>query len=131
MGQPAAKKGDKVVATDIHIEMVPGPAGAPQPTPLPNPFTGILDGGLSTDVNIMGQPAAVVGSTATNTPSHAPKSGPFQNPPTNKATVVAGSTTVMIGGKPAARANDTASTCSDVPGPPAGKVVATGTVMIG
>ena len=39
MGQPAAKQGDKIVATDGHILMVPAAAGAPVPTPTPMPFT--------------------------------------------------------------------------------------------
>ena len=71
MGQPAAKKGDKVVATDTHIVMVPSPGG-PVPTPLPHPFAGIINGALSGDVNIMGMPAATVDSTADNTPAHVP-----------------------------------------------------------
>ena len=130
MGQPAAKQGDKVVATDIHIEMIPTPGG-PVPTPLPNPFMGMLDGSLSTDVKIQGKPAAVVGSTATNTPSHIPKSGPFQKPPANKATVQIGSTTVLINGKQAARNGDTAITCNDPADLPAGTIIAVSTVMMG
>ena len=39
MGQPAAKQGDQVIATDIHIVMIPSPGG-PVPTPLPNPVRG-------------------------------------------------------------------------------------------
>jgi uncharacterized Zn-binding protein involved in type VI secretion len=130
MGQPAAKQGDQVVATDIHIEMIPTPGG-PVPTPLPNPFSGMLDGSLSTDVNIEGKPAAVVGSTATNTPAHIPKSGPFQKPPGNNATIQLGSTTVLINGKQAARNGDIAITCNDPADLPAGTVVAAGTVLIG
>ena len=61
MGQPAAKKNDQISATDIHIVMIPaGPAQVP--TPLPHPFLGIIDNGLSSDVNIMGMPAATVDS---------------------------------------------------------------------
>src|SRR3954469_5651740 len=105
MGQPAAKKGDQVMATDIHIVMIPSPGG-PVPTPLPHPFTGILDGALSEDVKIQGMPAAVQGSTATNTPSHIPQGGPFQSPPQNKGTVQMGSGTVKINGKAAARNGD-------------------------
>ncbi len=130
MGQPAAKKGDQVTATDIHIVMIPaGPA--PVPTPLPHPFTGIIDGGLSSDVNIMGVPAATVDSTATNTPPHIPQGGPFQKPPADKATVKMGSATVKINGKMAARNGDMAMTCNDPADLPAGTVVAAGTVSIG
>lgn len=130
MGQPAAKQGDQVVATDIHIILIPSPGG-PVPTPLPHPFTGKLDGSLSSDVNIEGKPAAVQGSTATNTPSHVPQGGPFQKPPSNQATVLLGSTTVFINGKPAARNGDPATTCNDPADLPAGTVVAVGTVLIG
>ncbi len=130
MGMPAAKQGDRVIATDIHIEQVPSPGG-PVPTPLPNPFAGVLDGGLSADVNIDGKPAVVLGSTATNTPAHVFKAGPFQSPPKNRATVIAGSATVLINGKPAARHGDTALTCNDPADLPAGTVVAVSTVMVG
>ena len=130
MGQPAARKGDQVVATDTHIVMIPSPGG-PVPTPLPHPFSGQLDGALSSDVNIGGQPAAVVGSTATNTPSHVPQGGPFQKPPANKATIQLGSATVLINGKGAARNGDLALTCNDPADLPVGTVVAVGTVLIG
>ena len=130
MGQPAAKQGDQVVASDIHIVMIPSPGG-PIPTPLPHPFAGQLDGNLSGDVNIEGKPAAVQGSTATNTPSHIPQGGPFQVPPKNQATIQFGSSTVLINGKPAARASDTALTCNDPADLPAGTVVAVSTVLIG
>ena len=130
MGQPAAKKGDQVMATDIHIVMIPaGPA--PVPTPLPHPFVGIIDGELSADVNIMGMPAATVDSTASNTPPHIPQGGPFQSPPSNKATIKAGSATVNINGKMAARNGDMAETCNDPSDLPAGTVLAVGTVLIG
>jgi uncharacterized Zn-binding protein involved in type VI secretion len=130
MGQPAAKQGDQIGAKDTHIVMIPGP-GAPVPTAILHPFTGIIDGGLSSDVNIMGMPAATVGSTATNTPPHIPQGGPFQNPPSNKATIKAGSPTVKINGKMAARNTDMAETCNDPSDLPGGKVIAVGTVMIG
>ena len=130
MGNPAAKQGDQVVATDTHIVMIPSPGG-PVPTPLPHPFSGMLDGGLSSDVNIAGLPAAVVGSTASNTPPHIPQGGPFQKPPANKATIQTGSTSVFINGKPAARSADTALTCNDPADLPVGTVIAAGTVFIG
>ena len=131
MGQPAAKQGDQIVATDTHIVIVPGTP--PTPTPLPHPFTGIINGGLSSDVNIMGMPAATVNSTADNAPPHipTPPGASFQKPPANKGTITLGSATVMINGKPAARNGDTAMTCNDPVDMPVGQVVAVGTVFIG
>jgi uncharacterized Zn-binding protein involved in type VI secretion len=133
MGQPAAKKGDQIVATDTHIVMVPTPAGPLVPTPLPHPFVGIIGGGLSADVNIMGMPAATVDSTADNTPAHipTPPGTTFQAPPSNKATIKMGSGTVKINGKQAARNGDQATTCNDPADVPAGQVIAVGTVMVG
>jgi uncharacterized Zn-binding protein involved in type VI secretion len=132
MGQPAAKKGDQIVAVDTHIVMVPSPGG-PVPTPLPHPFSGIINDGLSSDVNIMGQPAATVDSTADNTPQHiaTPPGTSFQAPPKNKGTITVGSPTVSINGKKAARNGDTADTCNDPSDIPVGTVVAVGTVLIG
>ena len=80
---------------------------------------------------IDGKPAAVVGSTATNTPSHVFTAGPFQRPPSNRATVLMGSPEVLIDGKMAARHGDAAMTCNDPADLPAGTVMATGTVLIG
>lgn len=130
MGQPAAKKGDQVMATDTHIVMIPSPGG-PVPTPLPHPFAGQIDDQLSDDVNIEGQPAAVEGSKASNTPSHIPQGGSFQSPPSDKGTITSGSGTVFINGKAAARNGDTAETCNDPSDAPVGTVMASGTVMIG
>ncbi|VVB91600.1 PAAR motif protein [uncultured archaeon] len=130
MGQPAAKQGDQIMATDIHIIMIPA-APSPIPTPLPHPFTGIINGSLSSDVNIMGMAAATVDSTASNTPPHIPHGGPFQSPPSNKATIKLGSTTVKINGKMAARNGDMAMTCNDPTDLPSGTVMAVGTVLIG
>jgi uncharacterized Zn-binding protein involved in type VI secretion len=132
VGQPAATQGDKVMAVDTHILLVPSPTG-PVPTPMPHPFSGTLTGGLSTSVKIGGKAAAVVGSTATNTPPHIPANpaAPFQKPPANKGTVQQGSTTVKINGKPAARHGDPVTTCNDPADQPAGKIIAVGTVTIG
>jgi uncharacterized Zn-binding protein involved in type VI secretion len=131
MGQPAAKQGDFIQALDTHIILIPAPPGPPVPTPLPHPFMGIINGGLSSNVKIMGMPAATQGSTADNMPPHIPQGGPFQKPPTNKGTIMLGSMRVMINGKPAARNGDTAMTCNDPADMPVGKVIAVGTVMIG
>ncbi len=129
MGQPAAKQGDQVVATDTHIVIVPPST----PTPLPHPFTGVINGNLSGNVNIMGLPAATVESTATNTPPHipTPPGVSFQKPPANKATIKLGSPTVKINGKMAARNGDIAETCNDPADLPVGQVIAVGTVFIG
>jgi uncharacterized Zn-binding protein involved in type VI secretion len=129
MGQPAAKQNDQITAVDIHIILVP--AVVPVPTPIPHPFSGIIDGSLSSDVNVMGRPAATIGSTATNTPAHIPIGGPFQIPPKNKGQIITGSATVMINGKPAARNGDTALTCNDPADLPNGTVIAAATVFIG
>lgn len=130
MGQPAAKQNDQIMATDTHIIMVPA-GTALVPTPIPHPFTGMIDGGLSSDVKIMGMAAATVDSTATNTPSHIPQGGAFQKPPSNKATIKIGSTTVKINGKQAARNGDKAMTCNDPSDMPVGSIIAVGTVSIG
>lgn len=130
MGPPAAKQGDKIVGTDIHIIMVPSPGG-PVPTPTPLPFNGMLTTGLSTDVFIEGKPAATVQSGATNMPPHIPPGGPFQKPPSNQGKIIVGSTGVFINGKPAARQGDTAMTCNDPVDAPTGTVMAVGTVFIG
>jgi uncharacterized Zn-binding protein involved in type VI secretion len=130
MGQPAAKQGDQIVGVDTHIIMIPSPGG-PVPTPLPHPFSGILDGSLSNDVQIMGMAAATLNSTATNTPPHIPQGGPFQAPPSNRGQIIMGSATVLINGKGAARNGDTANTCNDPADMPVGSVIAVGTVVIG
>ncbi len=133
MGQPAARMGDMVTATDIHIVMVPSPGG-PVPTPLPHPFVGTITGGVSTNVMIGGAPAAVLGSTVVNNPPHIPAGpGPFQIPPTNQGTIVKGSATVLINNKPAARVGDTVMTCNDPAPLPVGTITGPGapTVLIG
>ena len=124
---PAAKQGDQIVAVDTHIIVTPSGATSP----VPHPFSGIIDGALSSDVKIMGMSAATVDSTATNTPPHIPIGGTFANPPKNKGKIIKGSATVKINGKAAARAGDTAETCNDPSDMPVGTVIAVGTVMIG
>lgn len=130
MGQPAARQGDRVVSTDTHLIQPPG-APPPPPIPVPHPFSGIIDGAVSSNVKIGGAFAATTDSTATNTPPHLPIGGVFVSPPSNRATIATGSATVTINGKPAARAGDTVRTCNDPVELPVGTVVATGTVMIG
>lgn len=132
MGKPAAKQGDQIIALDTHIVLVPSPGGA-TPTPLPHPFRGTINGGLSPNVKIQGRPAATVGSTASNQPPHFPASPgtSFQTPPSNLGSILKGSITVLINGKPATRAGDQAQTCADPYPNTNAKVVAAGTVLIG
>ncbi len=127
---PAAKQGDQVIGQDTHIIMVPSPGG-PVPTPTPMPFSGMITGNCSPNVMIQNMPAATVGSTATNNPPHVPTGGPFQVPPTNQGQVIAGSGTVLINNKPAARAGDKVNTCNDPAPAPNGTIQAVSTVMIG
>ena len=127
MGNPAAKQGDSIVATDMHN--IQPPSGPPFMSPLP--FNGILDGALCQNVFIMGLPAATVDSTATNMPPHIAPGGAFVTSPDNRATIAMGSSTVNIGGKPAARSGDSADTCNDVGQPQGGTVMASGSVFIG
>lgn len=132
MGAPAANGSSMVMSTDTHIVMVPSPGG-PVPTPLPHVFSGTINGGLVSAVKIGGQPAAVVGSTATSSPAHipTPPGTAFQKPPSSQGSVFMGSFTVKIGGQFAARNGDPVTTCNDPADMPAGKIIAAGTVMVG
>lgn len=94
--------------------MVPNPAsGAPQPAG-PLPFSAPLTTGLATTVTIGGLAAAVVGAQGYNTPPHVGlhPSDPFLVPTLQVGTIVAGSTTVFIEGKPAATQAGQATMCA-------------------
>ncbi len=117
MGTPAATLGDRVMATCAGHQM-PNPAsGAPQPAP-PLPFSAPLTTGCDATVLIGGKPAAVVGSSGANTPPHVGlhASDPCMVPTAQQATVSTGSTSVLIGGKPAARTGSSATVCFGAPG---------------
>jgi uncharacterized Zn-binding protein involved in type VI secretion len=81
------------------------------PTPLPHPFNGIISGGLSSNVNIMGMPAATSATRRQHAAAYPGRTIP--KPPSNKAQIVSGSGTVLINGKMAARNGDSALTCND------------------
>ncbi|MGE0526252.1 MAG: PAAR domain-containing protein [Bdellovibrionales bacterium] len=119
MGNPAAKQNDQVTGTDTHL--------LPNGSTAPFPFVGFISGGLSSDVNIQGFPAATKDSEAQNTTAH--MSG--TSPASNKGTVVQGSTSVFINGKPAARSGDQVKTCNDPADLPTSTVIAVSTVFIG
>lgn len=116
-----------MVGTDMHL-IQPPPTSSP--VMVPHPFNGVINASCVATVLIEGKPAAVVGSIAFNQP-HIPIGGSFVVPPRNQGTISKGSSSVMIGGKPAARARDPAMTCNDPVDAPNGTVVATSTVLIG
>ena len=130
MGKAAAKQGDKVTALDLHMVDIPTPTG-PVTVPLPHPFKGELKEKLSKNVNIMGKPAAVRGSTAPNDPKHVALGLRFASEPANEGSVFLGSMTVRINGRPAARSGDLVLTCNDPTDLPIGKLDASGSVKIG
>jgi uncharacterized Zn-binding protein involved in type VI secretion len=130
MTKPAAKEGDRVMGLDVHVIMIPAPGG-PVPTPTPMPFDGVLVDDLAGSVNVDDARAAMAGSGARNVPPHVPSGGPFQRPPKNEATIQAGSSTVTIEDRAAARLGDPAMTCNDPTDAPTGTVVSSGTVFIG
>jgi uncharacterized Zn-binding protein involved in type VI secretion len=88
-----------------------------------------LTTGLSTDVQIGGKPAAVIGSSGQNTPPHVGlhASDPFLLPPSQVGHILSGSPTVLINGKPAAT-QQSQCTCCVVPGQAVPSVM---TVLIG
>ncbi len=129
---PAATLGDKLIGVCTHIVMIPSPAG-PIPTPIPDPFQGVIQTNCSTNVLIGGKPAATVGSMANNLPPHIPKGGPFgPPPPTDMGQIIKGSLTVLINNKPAARTGDIGTTCATSVVPAPATVMGTAaTVIIG
>jgi uncharacterized Zn-binding protein involved in type VI secretion len=109
MPQPAARQNDPVTGIDTHILINPG--SGPVPTPLP--YSGQLAISLSTDVLINGRPAATQGSISQQPPHIPPPGTSFSKPPTNQGTVLMGSATVLVNGKPLARLGDQVATCND------------------
>jgi uncharacterized Zn-binding protein involved in type VI secretion len=96
--------------------VIPGPMGAPVPSP-PMPFSAPLLLGTVSTVLIGGKAAAVAGSSGVNTPPHPGlhPADPFFPPPMQRGQVLTGSATVLIGGRPAANAQSTCQCCI-VPG---------------
>lgn len=128
MGTPAAVMGDRIVAM-CAVHLIPGPAGSAVKSP-PLPFSAPLVQGLAAKVLVAGKPAAVQGSSGTNLPPHAGlhPTDPFVTPKNQQGTVVMGSTTVLIEGKPAAKTGSKCTVCGQLPGQLAGSAV---TVLIG
>lgn len=117
------KRSSKLVATDTHLL---------NGSPLQLPFRGVIDGDLSPNVLVEKKYAAMVGTSATNTPVHVtPPGKSFDKPPSNQGVIVGGSGTVLINDRQAARDGDGAKTCNDPKDLPVGLVVAKSTVIIG
>lgn len=128
MSQPVAKRGDRVVGVDTHL-VIPESGGAPAPMLVP--FDGVLETDVSPDVLAEHRPVALVGSHASNLPPHAVAPKAFAKEPSNRATVVVGSSTVLANHRPVARSGDKAETCNDPVDLPVGTIVAGGTVLAG
>jgi RHS repeat-associated protein len=124
----ASKWFDPVLGVDTHIVLVPSPAG-PVPTPLPNPFVGMVfdpagmafgmafgaaTGGVSFTL-VNGLPVTNTGTGATNTMTmpHIPAPGPFAKPPSNDADLMFGGLKVTFGGSQVVRLGDIALSCND------------------
>ncbi|GEA84380.1 MAG: PAAR domain-containing protein [Cellulomonas sp.] len=133
MGSPAVGQDAQVVGVDIHIVLVPTPAGS-VPTPLPHPFVAKVSGATVSTVKIAGKPAATKDSTTENSPKHIamPPGVSFQSPPSDAGTVDQASSTVKVGGKGLARVGDLVTTCNDPSDQTTGAIIGpVGTVMAG
>ncbi len=122
----AAKHMDPVVGVDIHIIMIPSPAG-PIPTPLPNPFVGMVMDPfdyapvIGATVYINGMPRGLGGTACVPLPPHLPLGGPFGPPPPgNEGEIFMGSATVVVDGDAQSFLGLQVLTCQSVgmPSPP-------------
>ena len=132
MGKPGAKKMDQIVSVtpgDVHIIMIPSPAG-PVPTPLPHPCASMIKDKVKKKVKVMGQPGAVKGSKSKHTPPHIPQGGPFQKPPANAGEIFTGSANVKYEDADAAMLGDTGKMCADPADAPVGKVIGTAALVL-
>jgi len=115
----AAKHMDPLVGVDIHIIMIPSPAG-PIPTPLPHPYVGMVFDPmdyvpvLGATVYINGLPRGVAGSSGQALPPHIPMGGPFMKPPSNESEIFMGSATVVVDGDPQSFLALPVLSCQDV-----------------
>jgi uncharacterized Zn-binding protein involved in type VI secretion len=100
----AGKHLDTVIGIDTHIVAIPTPVGAPIPTPMPNPYVGIVMEPLDyapvvgATVLINGLPRAQAGTGSIQITPHLPLGGPLVPPPTGEGEVFMGSMTVAIDG---------------------------------
>jgi RHS repeat-associated protein len=100
----AGKHLDMVMGIDTHIVAIPTPVGAPIPTPMPNPYVGIVMEPLDyapvvgATVFINGLPRAQAGTGSIQLSPHLPLGGPLVPPPTGEGEVFMGSMTVALDG---------------------------------
>jgi RHS repeat-associated protein len=121
----AAKHFDPLVGLDIHIILIPSPAG-PIPTPLPHPYVGMVFDpmdyapfiGATTFIN--GLPRGQAGSSGLALPPHIPMGGPFAKPPSNESEIFMGSSVVLVEGEPQSFLGMPVLSCQDIgmPAPP-------------
>jgi uncharacterized Zn-binding protein involved in type VI secretion len=109
MGSPAIVSGNVISGTCTN-HLIPSASGTQPAGPLP--FAAPLTSGLSGNVQIGGQPAAVVGSSGLNSPPHPGiVDAPFASPSAQMGRIASGSTSVLIGGQPAATTQSQALCC--------------------
>ena len=131
-GKQMAAQDDRVMGMDVHIMVIPsGPSTTT--APLPHPFIGKLDDGLSDDVSIGDKKAAAKGSKAKHdnlTHMQLPGTIKFQNSPKKEGEVTGGtSPTVKIDGKEAAVIGSLVTTCNDIGARNNSTVIAAGAGM--
>jgi RHS repeat-associated protein len=141
---------DLVVGMDIHMHLVPTPAG-PVPTPLPQPFVGMVGDPVNEIVSAMsgamvslvsgerpslatgmvlinGLPATTTNSSAKNSPvlRHVPMppGTAHVNPPAGDASFPMGALKISFGGSSAIVMGDMARSCADPVPMPTSRVVA-------
>lgn len=109
MGSNALVLGDKVTGTCPN-HLIPSASGTQPAGPLP--FSAPLTQNLVMTVIIGGKAAAVMGSSGVNTPPHPGiVDGAFAAPLAQIGRIASGSSTVLIGGKPAANVTSQALCC--------------------
>jgi RHS repeat-associated protein len=115
----AVKHLDPVIGVDVHIVMIPSPAG-PIPTPIPHPFVGMVFDPMDylpkvgATVMVNGLPRAHAGSAVLAMPAHIPMGGMFMKPPGNEGELFMGSSTVLVDGEPMTYSALPALTCTDI-----------------
>src|SRR5262245_61656780 len=115
----SGKHFDPILGLDIHIILLPTPAG-PVPTPLPHAYVGFMMDMmdyvpfLGASVKVNNLPRSQAGSSGMAVPVHIPMGGPFQKPPSHESEMFMGSATVLVDGEPHSFTALPALTCQDI-----------------